>query len=84
MFLALGGQIVGCQDGVIVNSLNLILYVPQFFPEEKRFDIMMLALILLINMIEQSESNKNLLSMSKVIAADKGINRFILLLIIKY
>ncbi|KAK0079168.1 hypothetical protein PV325_001647 [Microctonus aethiopoides] len=42
-------------------SLNLLLRVPESLPEEKRFDMMMLTLILLINLIEQCNDNKKLL-----------------------
>jgi hypothetical protein len=63
---------VGNQNKVIDNSLHIILQVPQFLPEEKRFDIMMLALILLINLIEQCEDNKKLLIMSKTFSANQG------------
>lgn len=62
---------VKCQDGIINDSLYLILRVPEVVPEEKRFDIMMLALILLINLIEQSENNKKLLLHSKIYLNDE-------------
>ncbi|XP_011505377.1 PREDICTED: protein wings apart-like isoform X2 [Ceratosolen solmsi marchali] len=69
---SVGGKTVGHQNKVIDNSLHLILRVPQFLPEEKQFDIMMLALILLINLIEQCEDNKKLLIMSKTFSANQG------------
>lgn len=42
-------------------SLYLLLRVPESLPEEKRFDMMMLALIFLINLVEQCDDNKQLL-----------------------
>lgn len=39
-------------------TLSLLLHVPDSLPEDKRFDMMMLALILLINLIEHGEDNK--------------------------
>lgn len=39
--------------------------MPESLPEEKRFDMMMLALILLINLVEQCDDNKQLLIESK-------------------
>lgn len=50
----------------------MILHVPHSLPEEKRFDIVMLALILLINMIEECEDNKKLLVFSNRFSNDKG------------
>ncbi|XP_024938200.1 protein wings apart-like isoform X2 [Cephus cinctus] len=60
-----GSQAVGSQAGVVECSLYLLLRVPDSLPEEKRFDMMMLALILLINLVEQCDDNKKLLIESK-------------------
>ncbi|XP_011866260.1 PREDICTED: protein wings apart-like [Vollenhovia emeryi] len=56
-----GSKSVGAQIGVLDRSLFLLLRVPESLPEEKRFDMMMLALILLINLVEQCDDNKQLL-----------------------
>lgn len=56
-----GSKVVGSQSGVVNCSLYLLLRVPESLPEEKRFDMMMLALILLINLVEQCDDNKQLL-----------------------
>ncbi|XP_014486490.1 PREDICTED: protein wings apart-like [Dinoponera quadriceps] len=53
-----GSKSVGSQIGVLDCSLFLLLRVPESLPEEKRFDMMMLALILLINLVEQCDDNK--------------------------
>lgn len=47
--------------------------VPESLPEEKRFDIMMLALILLINLVEQCDDNKQLLIESKAPSSIENI-----------
>ncbi|KYQ59899.1 Protein wings apart-like protein [Trachymyrmex zeteki] len=60
-----GSRSVGAQVGVLDCSLFLLLRVPESLPEEKRFDMMMLALILLINLVEQCDDNKQLLIDSK-------------------
>lgn len=56
-----GSETVGSQNGLIDCSLNLLLRVPDSLPEEKRFDMMMLTLSLLINLVEQCDDNKKLL-----------------------
>ncbi|XP_043581568.1 protein wings apart-like isoform X2 [Bombus pyrosoma] len=60
-----GSKSLGLQPGVLDCSLYLLLRVPESLPEEKRFDMMMLALILLINLVEQCDDNKQLLIESK-------------------
>lgn len=47
--------------------------VPESLPEEKRFDMMMLALILLINLVEQCDDNKQLLIESKAPSSIENI-----------
>lgn len=64
-FVAFGSKSVGSQVGILDCSLFLLLRVPESLPEEKRFDMMMLALILLINLVEQCDDNKQLLIESK-------------------
>ncbi|XP_057335368.1 protein wings apart-like [Microplitis mediator] len=60
-----GSKSVGSQSNVLDCSLNLLLRVPESLPEEKRFDMMILTLILLINLIEQCDDNKELLIKSR-------------------
>lgn len=62
---AFGSKSLGLQPGVLDCSLYLLLRVPESLPEEKRFDMMMLALILLINLVEQCDDNKQLFIESK-------------------
>ncbi|KAK2575480.1 hypothetical protein KPH14_011208 [Odynerus spinipes] len=68
-----GSKLVGSQNGVVDCSLYLLLRVPESLPEEKRFDMMMLALILLINLVEQCDDNKQLLIESKAPPSTENI-----------
>ncbi|XP_072760557.1 uncharacterized protein Wapl isoform X2 [Anoplolepis gracilipes] len=68
-----GSKSVGAQVGVLDCSLFLLLRVPESLPEEKRFDMMMLALILLINLVEQCDDNKQLLIESKAPPSSENI-----------
>ncbi|EZA51428.1 hypothetical protein DMN91_007039 [Ooceraea biroi] len=68
-----GSKSVGTQDGVLDCSLFLLLRMPGSLPEEKRFDMMMLTLILLINLVEQCDENKRLLIESKAPASSENI-----------
>ncbi|XP_011162154.1 protein wings apart-like [Solenopsis invicta] len=68
-----GSKSVGAQVGVLDCSLFLLLRVPESLPEEKRFDMMMLALILLINLVEQCDDNKRLLIDSKAPLSSENI-----------
>ncbi|XP_076628735.1 cohesin release factor wings apart-like [Colletes latitarsis] len=68
-----GSKSVGTQPGVLDCSLYLLLRVPESLPEEKRFDMMMLALILLINLVEQCDDNKQLLIESKAPPSTENI-----------
>lgn len=72
-FVAFGSKSVGSQIGVLDCSLFLLLRVPESLPEEKRFDMMMLALILLINLVEQCDYNKQLLIESKAPPSPENI-----------
>ncbi|XP_029673251.1 protein wings apart-like isoform X1 [Formica exsecta] len=68
-----GSKSVGAQVGVLDCSLFLLLRVPESLPEEKRFDMMMLALILLINLVEQCDDNKQLFIESKAPPSSENI-----------
>ncbi|XP_076297338.1 cohesin release factor wings apart-like [Lasioglossum baleicum] len=68
-----GSKSVGSQTGVLDCSLYLLLRVPESLPEEKRFDMMMLALIMLINLVEQCDDNKQLLIESRAPPSPENI-----------
>lgn len=70
---AFGSKSLGSQPGVLDCSLYLLLRVPESLPEEKRFDMMMLALILLINLVEQCDDNKQFLIESKAPSSIENI-----------
>jgi len=72
-YVAFGSKSVGAQVGVLDCSLFLLLRVPESLPEEKRFDMMVLALILLINLVEQCDDNKKLLIESKTPSSTENI-----------
>lgn len=56
-----GSTKMGEQDELIVTVLNSVLKVPQFLPQEQRFDIRVLGLGLLINLVEYSSRNRHCL-----------------------
>ncbi|XP_063974806.1 protein wings apart-like [Diachasmimorpha longicaudata] len=68
-----GSKSLGSLNGVIDCSLNLLLRVPESLPEEKRFDMMMLTLILLINLVEQCDDNRKMLMESKAPPSSEDI-----------
>lgn len=53
-----GSTKTGEQEDLIMTSLNCVLKVPQYLPQEQRFDIRVLGLGLLINLVEYSARNK--------------------------
>ncbi|XP_061086620.1 wings apart-like protein homolog [Conger conger] len=56
-----GSTKTGEQDDLIVTALHCVLRVPQFLPQEQRFDIRVLGLGLLINLVEYSSRNRHCL-----------------------
>ncbi|XP_028331153.1 wings apart-like protein homolog isoform X2 [Gouania willdenowi] len=53
-----GSTKTGEQEDLIMTALNCVLKVPQFLPQEQRFDIRVLGLGLLINLVEYSARNR--------------------------
>ncbi|XP_059180125.1 wings apart-like protein homolog isoform X2 [Centropristis striata] len=53
-----GSTKTGEQEDLIMTALNCVLKVPQYLPQEQRFDIRVLGLGLLINLVEYSAKNK--------------------------
>ncbi|XP_061563637.1 wings apart-like protein homolog [Cololabis saira] len=53
-----GSTKTGEQDDLIVTALNCVLKVPQYLAQEQRFDIRVLGLGLLINLVEYSARNR--------------------------
>uniref|UniRef100_A0A8C9SJN3 Wings apart-like protein homolog n=1 Tax=Scleropages formosus TaxID=113540 RepID=A0A8C9SJN3_SCLFO len=56
-----GSTKTGEQEDLIVTALNCVLKVPQYLPQEQRFDIRVLGLGLLINLVEYSARNRHCL-----------------------
>ncbi|XP_034291263.1 wings apart-like protein homolog isoform X1 [Pantherophis guttatus] len=56
-----GSTKTGEQEGLIGTALNCVLQVPKFLPQEQRFDIRVLGLGLLINLVEYSARNRHCL-----------------------
>ncbi|XP_050392558.1 wings apart-like protein homolog [Patella vulgata] len=62
----IGSAKVGEQDAVINVVLECILSTPQYIPQEQKFDLLVLSLGLLINLVEHSEMNRQILIESEV------------------
>ncbi|XP_053548017.1 wings apart-like protein homolog isoform X2 [Bombina bombina] len=56
-----GSTKTGEQDNLISTALNCVLQVPKYLPQEQRFDIRVLGLGLLINLVEYSARNRHCL-----------------------
>ncbi|XP_050989545.1 wings apart-like protein homolog [Labeo rohita] len=56
-----GSTKTGEQDGLIQTALDCVLKVPRYLPQEQRFDIRVLGLGLLINLVEYSARNRHCL-----------------------
>ncbi|KAF5890745.1 wings apart-like protein, partial [Clarias magur] len=56
-----GSTKTGEQEDLIITALNCVLRVPQYLPQEQRFDIRVLGLGLLINLVEYSARNRHCL-----------------------
>ncbi|XP_014239301.1 protein wings apart-like isoform X2 [Cimex lectularius] len=56
-----GSSRVGQKEGILQASLHALLHLPQYVPDDQKFDITVLALILLINLVEHCEENRKLL-----------------------
>lgn len=56
-----GSTKTGEQDGLILTALDCVLKVPRYLPQEQRFDIRVLGLGLLINLVEYSARNRECL-----------------------
>ncbi|XP_078284729.1 wings apart-like protein homolog isoform X3 [Rhinoraja longicauda] len=56
-----GSTKTGEQDNLISTTMNCVLQVPQYIPQEQRFDIRVLGLGLLINLVEHSARNRHCL-----------------------
>nr|CAD7198531.1 unnamed protein product [Timema douglasi] len=60
-----GSALAGERAGLVDACLHLLLQVPNYVPEDKKFDLLVLALILLINLVESCHANRKLLFEAK-------------------
>lgn len=60
-----GSVLIGEQPGIIDSSLHLLLQIPLYIPEQKKFELGVLVLMLLINLIQENDANKKLLIHAK-------------------
>ncbi|XP_039276262.1 protein wings apart-like [Nilaparvata lugens] len=58
---SVGSTLTGGQEGLLNANLHVLIYGPEYVPEEQKFDLTVLALTLLINLVEHSESNRKLM-----------------------
>lgn len=56
-----GSTKTGEQEQLICTALNCVLRVPRYIPQEQRFDVRVLGLGLLINLVEYSSRNRHCL-----------------------
>lgn len=56
-----GSTKTGEQEQLTVTALNCVLRVPRYIPQEQRFDVRVLGLGLLINLVEYSSRNRHCL-----------------------
>ncbi|XP_071399627.1 wings apart-like protein homolog [Centroberyx affinis] len=56
-----GSTKTGEQEQLIVTALSCVLRVPRYIPQEQRFDVRVLGLGLLINLVEYSARNRHYL-----------------------
>ncbi|CAH0553412.1 unnamed protein product [Brassicogethes aeneus] len=68
-----GGALIGQRPGIIDTSLHLLLQVPHYIPEQKKFELGVLVLMLLINLVQDQDNNKKLLIEAKAPSKSESI-----------
>nr|XP_018909266.1 PREDICTED: protein wings apart-like [Bemisia tabaci] len=68
-----GALAAGQKQGMIDNSLHVLLQIPQHIPDEEKFDCTVLALILLINLVEHNDVNRRTIIHAKAPAETESI-----------
>ena len=61
-----GSEISGAKEDMFDITLHCMFVLPASIPEEKRFDLLVLTLTLLINLVENSKKNRSILVKSRV------------------
>ncbi|ROT79628.1 wings apart-like protein homolog [Penaeus vannamei] len=62
---AMGSRLLGNEQEVYDITLYCLLIMPRYLAHDTRFEILILACCLLLNLVEHSKSNRNLLMKSK-------------------
>lgn len=70
---ALGSSVVGSQPGLLPALLLCILQVPKAVPLEQRFDLLVLSLGLLINLVEHCEGNRERLASTQTVGSFESV-----------
>lgn len=63
----MGSTRLGQTEGLIPTILMCVLRVPQYIPARERFDILVLGIGLLVNMVEHCDANRQLLVSTKTV-----------------
>jgi len=58
---SIGSQMSGAKDDTFDLVLHCLFVMPSYLPIEKRFDVLVLTLTLLINLVEHCEQNRTIL-----------------------
>uniref|UniRef100_L7MBA9 WAPL domain-containing protein n=1 Tax=Rhipicephalus pulchellus TaxID=72859 RepID=L7MBA9_RHIPC len=69
----LGSKVVGSQPGLLAAILLCILQVPKAVPTEQRFDLLVLSLGLLINLVEHCEENRERLANTQTVGSFESV-----------
>merc|ERR1712168_503977 len=64
-----GASLTGQQAGFIQSVLACVFTVPQYVPAEEQFDLLVLSLGLLINVIENCDGNRDVLVNTEVVTS---------------
>ncbi|XP_045606168.1 wings apart-like protein homolog [Procambarus clarkii] len=62
---ALGSKLLGDQQDVYDITLYCLLIMPRYLAPDKRFELLILACCLLLNLVEHSKANRNVLMKTK-------------------
>lgn len=69
----LGSKVVGSQPGLLSAILLCILQAPKAVPMEQRFDLLVLSLGLLINLVEHCEENRERLADTQTVGSFESV-----------
>ncbi|KRT80684.1 hypothetical protein AMK59_6182, partial [Oryctes borbonicus] len=68
-----GSCLIGARPGVVDASLHLLLQIPHYIPDQKKFELGVLVLMLLINLIQDNIPNKETLINAKAPSEGESI-----------